>query len=160
MQYLDCFREVHWKAALHTVRYLVCTRRLELSLGGSNSATLVGYSDSSWSDCLDTHRSTMGYCFNFGSGAVSWSSRKQKMVTNSTTEAEFIAINKACREGMWLRHLLSQLDMACKRPTTIYCDNNGALALSRDAVGHSRTKHIEEREMFMMASSGNRLSGE
>lgn len=59
-QYLDCFHEVHWKAVLHTVRYLVCMRRLELSLGGSNPANLVGYSDLSWSDCLDTHRLTMG----------------------------------------------------------------------------------------------------
>lgn len=59
------------------------------------------------------------------------------MVTNSTTKAEFIAINEACREAMWLRHLLSQLNMTCKRLTKIYCDNNGALALSRATLLHT-----------------------
>lgn len=148
-QFLDCYRQEHWLAAVHAVRYLVSTRSKELVLGGKQQIVLTGFSDSSWADCPDSSRSTMGYCFSLGSGAISWASRKQKLVTNSSTDAEYIAINEASREAMFLRQLLEQLGRPCDGATQIFGDNNGALALAKDPVFHSRSKHIKVRYHFV-----------
>ncbi|KAJ8480980.1 hypothetical protein ONZ45_g15469 [Pleurotus djamor] len=148
-QYLDCYRLDHWNAAVQAVRYLISTRYMELTLGGRDPIDLRGFSDSSWADCIDTRRSNMGYCFTLGSGVISWCAKKQKLVTCSTTDAEYVAMNEACREGVWLRHLLGGIDYGPVGPTRILGDNNGALALSKDAVYHSRSKHIDVRYHYI-----------
>lgn len=148
-RFLDCYRMEHWLAALHCTKYLIATRTQELVLGGKAPVRLRGFSDSSWGDCPETSRSTMGYCFTLGSGAISWSSRRQKLVTNSSTDAEYVAINEGCREAMWLRDLLEQLGVPCQGATQIYGDNNGALALTKDPVFHARSKHIKVRYHFV-----------
>jgi len=75
---------------------------LTLTLGGDPELDLVGFSDSSHADCPDTARSTMGYCFSVGGAVFTWSSRRQKTVSNSSCEAEYIALSEASREALWL----------------------------------------------------------
>jgi hypothetical protein len=146
-QFLDCYRRVHWQAALQVVQYLKGTRSLRLLLGGP-SFNLVGFSNSSWAE-EETRRSHMGYCYTVGSGVVSWSSRRQATVAGSSTEAEYIAVSEASREGVWLRSLLRELDLLPPTPTTIFCDNNGAIALSFDQAFHARVKHVDVRYHFI-----------
>jgi hypothetical protein len=71
-QFLDSFSYEHWHAAVHVVHYLKGTQNLHLHLDGSHVINLVGYSDSDWANCPDTHRSVGGYAFSLGSGIVSW----------------------------------------------------------------------------------------
>ena len=52
-EFLDCYRQPHWEAALRVVRYLQGTRELRLGLGGE-TVSLVGFTDSSWADDRDT----------------------------------------------------------------------------------------------------------
>jgi len=59
---------------------------------------LLGYVDSDFTGDVDNRKSTMSYVFNLESGAVSWVSKLQKIVTLSTTEAESVAATKACKE--------------------------------------------------------------
>ena len=148
-QFLDCYRHSHWAAALRVVRYLKGTRTLSLLLGNSSTISLVGFSDSSYADCLDTRRSCMGYCFSLGGAVFSWSSRKQKTVACSTCDAEYIAVSESCREALWLRSFLRELGLLKDDPTTLLCDNNGAMALSNDPTLHSRSKHIDVRHHFI-----------
>ncbi|KAJ3570020.1 hypothetical protein NP233_g4673 [Leucocoprinus birnbaumii] len=148
-QYLDCYRDAHWDAALRVARYLYTTRDMKLWLGGKNPTRLLGFSDSSYADCPDTRRSSMGYCFSLGSGVVSWSSKKQKTVSCSTTEAEYIAVGEATRESIWLRTHLAERNNECKGATIIFCDNNGAITLSKDPIHHTRNKHIDVRHHFI-----------
>ena len=75
--FMDCYMPKHWSAALHVIRYLKGTRTLSLTLGGTNPIHLVGYSDSNYANCVKTSCSLSGYCFNLGSGAISWMSKKQ-----------------------------------------------------------------------------------
>jgi hypothetical protein len=117
-QFLDCFRRVHWQAALRVVQYLKGTRNLRLLLGGS-SFTLVGFSDSSWAE-EETRRSHMGYCYSVGSGMISWSSKRQATVAGSSTEAEYIAASEASREAVWLRSLLRELELLPNAATSVY----------------------------------------
>src|ERR1700683_1335304 len=89
-QFMNYYRTVHWNAAKHVVRYLKGTRTLRLRLGGKNPTKLLGFSDASYACCPDSGKSIGAYCFSLGSGAISWASRKQKTVAQSTCDAEYI----------------------------------------------------------------------
>ncbi|TXG51246.1 hypothetical protein EZV62_023770 [Acer yangbiense] len=83
------------------------------------------------------------------SRAVSWSSKKQQIVTLSTTEAEFVAATSCSCQAIWLRRLLEALHYRQQGPTLIYCDNVSAIKLSRNLVLHGRSKHIDVRYHFL-----------
>lgn len=84
-----------------------------------------------------------------GSGAVTRPSKKQKMVTLSTTEAEFIAAASSSCEAIWLSRILDVLHDQQQGPTLIYCDNVSAIKLSKNPVLHGRSKHIDVRYHFL-----------
>ena len=155
-EFLDCFRCSHWEAAIRVVHYLKGTRDLRLRLGGGGM-TLKGFTDSSWGDCQDGWRSSMGYCYTMGSGIILWSARKQKVVATSSTEAEYIAASESCKEAIWLCTMLSLMPSPISQPsaaspvnaTPLYCDNNRAVCLSLDPQFHSRTKHFDIRYHYI-----------
>ena len=66
-------------------------------------------------------------------GAVSWSSKKQELVTLSMMEAEYVTITHAAKEGLWLRILFSEVFALINKPTTIFGDNQSAIALTTSA---------------------------
>jgi hypothetical protein len=70
---------------------------------------LHGYTDSDWMGSTVDWKSTFGYCFSLGSAMISWSSRKQGSIAQSTAEAEYITASIASREAVWLRKLLLDL---------------------------------------------------
>jgi hypothetical protein len=104
-RFLNCFREIHWQAAVCVVRYLKGTKDLALRLGGTSVVpTPLGYSDSDYTNNPgpEGRRSIGGYCFMLGSGIVSWSSKKQQVVSDSTCAAEYIAVSEAGKELIWI----------------------------------------------------------
>jgi len=82
--------ESHWFAAKRILRYLKGTTELGIYYKKGGDANIVAYTDSDFAGDLDDRRSTSRYVFLLGSGAVSWSSKKQAVVSLSTTEAEYI----------------------------------------------------------------------
>ncbi|KAB2623459.1 hypothetical protein D8674_039277 [Pyrus ussuriensis x Pyrus communis] len=82
-------------------------------------------------------------------GAISWSSKKQQIVTLSTTEVEFVAAASCSCQAIWLRRMLEVLGNQQQDSTTIYCDNVSAIKLSRNPVMHGRSKHIDVRYHFL-----------
>lgn len=104
-QYLDSFDRSHWNAGIQLVRYLKGTKDMKLRLGGT-SIVLRGFTDADWASCLDTRRSTSGYAWSLGSGAISWSVRKQKTVATSSCEAEYMSAYESTQECIWLRMLM------------------------------------------------------
>lgn len=84
-----------------------------------------------------------------GSGAVSWSSKKQPVVTLSTTEAEFIAAASSACQVVWLRRILEVLNQEQSNPTVVFCDNISAIKLSKNPVMHGCSKHIDVRFHFL-----------
>jgi hypothetical protein len=148
-QFLDSYSYAHWNAAIRIVRYLKGTRELKLVLGGTNPISLVGFTDSDWANCLDTRRSVGGYAFTLGSGVISWTTRKQKTVASSSCEAEYTAAFECAKEAIWLRTLLSSIDLTPAASTPILCDNNAAINLSEDPSLHQRVKHIDIKFHFL-----------
>ncbi|SDA02182.1 BZ3500_MvSof-1268-A1-R1_C036g00032 [Microbotryum saponariae] len=94
----------HWIAVKHILRYLRATYRDELvyACGETRITGVVGYSDANWGACVDTSVSTMGYVFYIAGSAVSWSSKRQSRVADSTTDAEYLALSHAGKEGIYL----------------------------------------------------------
>jgi len=106
---------------------------------------LDGYTNSDFAGYIDDRRSTSGYVFSFGLGAVSWASVKQSIVTLSSTEAEYVAATTTICQTMWMRRILKELLHEQKEPTYTLCDNQSAIALSRNRVFHKKSKHIDVR---------------
>ncbi|BBG92826.1 hypothetical protein Prudu_000668 [Prunus dulcis] len=70
-------------------------------------------------------------------------SKKQKMVSRSSVEAEYLGMAHSVCELLWLRRLLRDLDFGTKKPMDLYCDNKAAIAIAHNPVQHDRTKHVE-----------------
>eukprot|EP00253_Pinus_taeda_P006369 PITA_06369 len=107
-------------------------------------------SDSDWGGSLDDRKSTSGNCFSFGSGLVTWNSKKQSVVALSSTEAEYVAVTSAGTQALWLRKILEEIGEKQVQPTVIYCDNVSAIKLAKNPVHHSRTKHFDMKYHFII----------
>ncbi|SDA04178.1 BZ3500_MvSof-1268-A1-R1_C129g00700 [Microbotryum saponariae] len=141
----------HWIAVKHILRYLRATYRDELvyACGETRITGVVGYSDANWGACVDTSVSTMGYVFYIAGSAVSWSSKRQSRVADSTTDAEYLALSHAGKEGIYLSQLLEELHVQPVAPAHIFTDNEAAAAVAHDPVRVSGTRHIRLREHFV-----------
>ncbi|RXW11322.1 hypothetical protein EST38_g14534, partial [Candolleomyces aberdarensis] len=148
-RYLEQPHTTHMEAGLHVLRYIKATREFRLTLGGKDFV-LSGYSDANWATELHRH-SISGFTFSTGTGVISWSSKKQPIITLSSTESEYVALTHAAKEAKWLRTLLREILPVVGlgsyvdkfAPTVLYCDNQGAIKLSTNPVFHARTKHID-----------------
>jgi hypothetical protein len=107
---------------------------------------LMAFSDSDWAGDLDKRKSTSGFIFFINGGAVSWKSRTQKCVAQSSAEAEYIASSETAKEAVWLRSLISTVKgREIEEPTMLNVDNQAAISIIKNPVCSSRTKHIELR---------------
>ena len=149
-RYMSKYNTEHWKAAKHLLRYIRGTTDLCLTFNKENSNRIArGYADADWGGDLDTRRLTTGYIFKVYGGVVAWKRCRQNTVALSTTEAEIMASSEATRQAIWLRQLLSDLQLPLEQPLPILNDNNGAIALSKNPVNHDKSKHIDMRHKFV-----------
>jgi hypothetical protein len=100
-----------------------------------------GYADAAYTNASD-HKSTSGYVFQMGGGAVMWRSKKQNTIALSSTEAEYVALCKAGCEACWLRNLLEELGKTQITPSLIKGDNDGSIVMARSQQFHKKSKHI------------------
>jgi hypothetical protein len=137
----------HWEAVKRVFRYLKGTRDLWLSYGGGGKE-MEGYADADGS-MMEDRKAISGYAFIINGGAVSWSTKKQEIISLSTTESEYVAATYAAKEALWLRSLISQLFGTTLPATTLFSDNQSAIALTKEHQYHARTKHIDVRYHFI-----------
>jgi hypothetical protein len=93
-------------------------------------------------------KSTTGVVFYLDSYPVTWHSQKQKVITLSSCEAEYIAGTTAACQGVWLAQLLAKL----KEQHTVFnlkMDSQLAIAFSKNPVFHECSKHIDVRFHFI-----------
>jgi hypothetical protein len=146
----------HWEAVKHIFKYVHKTKHLQLTFKKQGVINLQGFSDSDWESCQDTRRSTSGYIFKLGGAAISWCSRRQKTVSLSSCEAEYVAACEATREAVWETAFLEELGYQGVSPTIIYMDSQSAMQLISNPVFHDKTKHIQGKMHFVreMAEEG------
>ena len=107
----------------------------------------IGYTDSYFMSDKDLRKLTSGHLFTLGCGAVSWRSIKQKCIADSTIKVEYVASYEVAKEAIWLKKFLMELEvvLASLSPITLYCDNSGAVAQSKEPRNHGKGKHVERK---------------
>ena len=152
--------EDHWTAVKGILKYLRRTKDMFLVYGGKEELVVTGYTDASFQTDPDELKSQSGFVFTINGGAVSWKSSKQETVTDSTTEAEYIAASESAKEGVWIRKFLIELGVFpnASSPLSLYCDNNGAIAQAKEPRIQGSTR---KANMYYRCSTsyGNSLGG-
>jgi hypothetical protein len=135
------------------LRYLRATPDFGLLLHRSSSSDLVVYTDADWAGCLDTRRSTSGYAVFLGDNLVSWSAKRQTVVSRSSAEAKYRVVANGVTEATWLCQLLHELQAPPSRCTLAYYDNISVVYLSTNPF------NISARSMWRLIfiSSERRL---
>ena len=141
-QFMQNLGQAHWDAVKRVISYLGSTKELWLTFGGKGQVNLQGYCDSDWASQPHCH-SISGFSFHYGQGSILWSSKKQGLITLSSTEAEYVAETHASKEGIWLKTFVREITGSPINPVTIKANNQGAIALAKDDKFYARTKHID-----------------
>ncbi|XP_019085066.1 PREDICTED: uncharacterized protein LOC109126262 [Camelina sativa] len=124
------------------LRYIKGTTTMGVSFARHTDSKLRVYSDSDYSGCPSTSRSTGGFCTFLGRNMISWSSKKQQTVSKSSTEAEYRAMSEATSEITWIVNLLHDLGIQLPATPELNCDNLSAVYLTANPSFHARTKHF------------------
>ena len=137
----------HWTVVKCIFRYLVGMCNLWLTYGEVR-CMLVGYTDANGS-MMEDRRAITSYAFLIDGGAVSWSSKKQEIISFSTMESEYVVATHGMKEALWLRNLLAEVFEPLTDTTTLFSDNQSVITLTKDHQFHPRTKHINVRYHFI-----------
>ncbi|GJT43961.1 retrotransposon protein, putative, ty1-copia subclass [Tanacetum coccineum] len=146
--------EKHLNAVKRIFRYLKGSVHRGLWYPKDSSFALTAFADADHAGCQDTRRSTSGSIQLLGDRLVSWSSKRQKSATISSTEAEYIALSSCYAQVLWMRSQLTDYGFGFNK-IPMYCDNKSAIALCCNNVQHSRSKHIDVRFHFIKESCLN-----
>nr|GEW26114.1 ribonuclease H-like domain-containing protein [Tanacetum cinerariifolium] len=144
------------EALIRVLRYLKLCLGQGLFFFKHNSLNLLTYYDSDWASCLFSRKSISGYGIFFGTSFISWQSKKQGVVSRSSTEVEYRALadNSCANPVLILKDLqgvgtsliscfLKDLQVSVPTPAPILCDNASTIALDSNPIHHARTKHIK-----------------
>ncbi|CAK9827496.1 Retrovirus-related Pol polyprotein from transposon TNT 1-94 [Anthophora retusa] len=147
-QFNDCNGEAHWVAAKRVLRYLKGTINYSINYRKSDDCLQI-YVDADWGRCKMDRRSYTGYVTTLSNGPISWKSTKQRAVALSSTEAEYVALAEAVKDGIYFSEFLKELGFCALSKMTVYNDNLGAQLLAKNPIVHPRTKHINIRFHFL-----------
>jgi hypothetical protein len=140
--------EDHLSKALYICRYLVGTSKYRLTYNGESGAGISACTDSDWASDDTNRRSQTGYFVKLAKGLISWTSRAQKTIALSSTEAEYMALSDCSRQVVWMHTLLGELGFHMAA-IPICGDNQGSIFIASNPVTEKRTKHIDIRYHFV-----------
>ncbi|GAA5855277.1 hypothetical protein JCM9279_001930 [Rhodotorula babjevae] len=138
-----------WDTVKHIFLYLLNTVDLGIFYQHGASLELVAYSDASWADDPETRRSVGRYAILVAGGVVSWRSKQQALVATSTTKSELVAASNTTKEVLSMRKVAVDVGEAPQGPTTIFEDNQAAIAISSNPASHGHTKHFDVAQLFV-----------
>ena len=148
---------VHEKALDRLMDYLVHTKNKGFILQPNTQwngdpefeFTICGKSDSDYAKDLDSRKSVSGGVVYLNGAAVSCKSQGQKIVAQSTTEAELYAVNMVAQDMLYVKRLLESLELRVQLPMLLYCDNKGCVDLINNFSCGGRTRHVEARYLAL-----------
>ena len=138
-----------WKKMGRCIRYLSATKKMPLTLEASRDGAIRWWVDASYA-VHPNMRSHTGATVTFGKGSPFSVSRKQKLNTRSSTEAELVGVNDAMALVLWARLFVEAQGYHVK-DNVIYQDNQSAILLENNGKRSStkNTRHIEIRYFFI-----------
>ncbi|GJW42871.1 putative ribonuclease H-like domain-containing protein [Tanacetum coccineum] len=138
----------HLYAVKRIFRYLKGQSKLGLWYFKDLPFDLEAYTDSDYVGASLDRKSTTGGCQFLGRRLISWQCKKQTIVANSTTEAEYVAAASCCGQVLWIQKQM--LDYGYNfMNTKIFINNESTICIIKNPVFHSKTKHIEIRHHFI-----------
>ncbi|GJT15167.1 putative ribonuclease H-like domain-containing protein [Tanacetum coccineum] len=147
--------DVHlYRSMIGSLMYLIASRP-DIMFADS-PFDLEAYTDSDYAGASLDRKSTTGGCQFLGSRLILWQCKKQTIVANSTTEAEYVAAVSCCGQVLWIQNQM--LDYGYNfMNTKIFIDNESTICIVKNLVFHSKTKHIEIRHHFIRDSNEKKL---
>jgi hypothetical protein len=171
-QFISDPSDDHWRATKRLLRYLKSSIHIGLmfkksqpNVTGYASAVagkqVTGYTDADFAACV-SRRSRTGYIFFVGETVVCWCSRKQNVIALSTCEAEYYALTEGGKEAIHLSRLWWEFknqrsygDYSEPDPVTLLCDNQSAMAVTKNPAEHKVMKHVDLRHKWIMERVAN-----
>ncbi|GFU91336.1 retrovirus-related Pol polyprotein from transposon TNT 1-94 [Trichonephila clavipes] len=121
----------------------------KLELSKVKSLKLRCYSDSDFATNRDDRVSMGGFITFIDETPISWRTFKQKSVSLSTMEAEYVSLTEAAKEFIWLKNVIDNKSLNLELSENVmFCDNQAAISFSKSPVENYRTKHIDVRYHF------------
>ena len=154
-RFSNAFDKSHWDAVKHVLRYLKGSidQVIRYERQESDVSTLApsAFCDADFAGDINTRKSISAYVFLFAGGPVSWNASFQKVVSLSSTEAEYVALTHATKQAIFARKLLAPLGLDHESLTTIYCDSQSAIAIANSAShdNRPRLKHFDVKVHFI-----------
>ncbi|GJT43184.1 putative ribonuclease H-like domain-containing protein [Tanacetum coccineum] len=146
----------HLHAMKRIFRYLKGQPKLGLWYPRDSPFDLEAFSDSDYAGASLDKKSTTGGCQFLGKRLISWQCKKQTIVANSTTEAEYVAAANCCGQVLWIQNQMLDYGFNFMN-TKIHIDNESTICIMKNPVFHSKTKHIEIRHHFIRDSYEKKL---
>ncbi|GKB81485.1 hypothetical protein Tco_0948380 [Tanacetum coccineum] len=146
----------HLNAVKRIFRYLKHQLKICLWYPRDSPFEFEAYSDSDYGGASLDRKSTTGGCQFLGRRLISWQCKKQTIVANSTTKAEYVAAANCCGQVLWIQNQMMDYGFNFMN-TKIHIDNESTISVIKNPVAHSRTKHIEIRFHFIRDCYEKRL---
>ena len=149
-------KETHLIAVKRIFRYLKGTIDFGLWYDKNSDFILKSFTNVDWAGCVEDRKSTNGGAFFLGNRLVSWLSKKQDCIAQSTAESEYVATANNCTQVIWMKQMLKDIGVLLEEPIVIYCDNTSTINMSKNQVMHSKTKHISIKYHFIRDKVANK----
>ncbi|GJT74782.1 hypothetical protein Tco_1041507 [Tanacetum coccineum] len=124
--------------------WMVKQMDLQTSSTSYSPFDLEAFSDSDYAGASLDRKSTTGGCQILRQMLISWQCKRQTIVANSTTEAEYVAAANYHGHVLWIQNQMLDYGFNFMN-TEIYIDNESTICVVKNPVFHSKTKHIEIR---------------
>lgn len=144
-RYAENPTKAHSNGVKGVIKYLKGTLNYGLEykqINDINKFKILVFSDADFAGDCDTRKSTSGLIVKLGNNLISWSSRKQKSFSLSTTESEFVVACGAVQEIVWLKRLINDLISDNLENPVLYIDNQSAIKIIKNPKFHCKTKHM------------------
>ncbi|POM81344.1 Hypothetical protein PHPALM_704 [Phytophthora palmivora] len=150
-RYLEQPREKHWKASIRILRYLKGpgTSGIKFHHFKMNACSVEAFCDANWGGGVATRRSTSGIIVQVAGGPVIYKRKLPQAVALSSAEAEYMSMDLAVQEVVWLRQLLEEMGPKSVGATPVFVGNKSANSMATNHGYTPRAKHIDLRTHFV-----------
>ncbi|MBW0586496.1 hypothetical protein O181_126211 [Austropuccinia psidii MF-1] len=142
----------HWNAVKHIFQYIRGTANWGIHYQArhdDSKPAIEGWADSDYANCSINQKSISGNIVMVFGNPISWMSKRQTIIAQSTTEAEFVSMNICSKQLQWVSMLMVRdMNIGMRKPV-IYNDNSGSITISKQATLNQQTKHIEFRYQYL-----------
>ena len=148
-QFMHNPKETHLRAVYKILHYLKGAPSKGILFRKGNKLSFEAYLNVDYAGSIVDKKSTSRYYTFLRDNIMTWRSKKQSVVTQSSAEAEFKSMAQGICELLWVKILLEDLRVKWTAPMTLYCDNKPIISIAHNPVQHDRTKHVEVDRHFI-----------